>query len=157
MGGKSIVTYQTVDRSWLWYHPTWCQRGVLDRPGGGLQWAADWCHLAVVQTTTAMCLCTVDEGIAHLMMTSSNGNIFPVTGYLRGPLKKASDAELWCFLWSAPEQTVEQTIETPVFWNAIGLIMTSLWCILLYIWFPHYDEHYHILTTEESPWRQQCV
>ena len=25
------------------------------------------------------------------------------------PLTKASDAELWCFMWSAPEQTVEQT------------------------------------------------
>ena len=55
-------------------------------------------------------------------MTLSNGNIFRVTGPLYGeftgpiwiPHTKASDAELWCFLWSAPEQTVEQTIETPV-------------------------------------------
>ena len=38
----------------------------------------------------------------------------------------ASDAELWCFLWFAPEQTVEETIETPVIWDAIVLIMTSL-------------------------------
>ena len=44
-------------------------------------------------------------------MTSSNGNIFRVTGPLWGeftghrwiPLTKASDAELWYFLWSAPE------------------------------------------------------
>ena len=44
------------------------------------------------------------------MMTSSNGNIFRVTGHLCGvftdhrwiPRKKVSDAELWCFLWSAP-------------------------------------------------------
>ena len=49
------------------------------------------------------------------MMTASNGNIFHVTGPLRGeftgqrwiPLTKASDAELWCFLWSAPDYTVE--------------------------------------------------
>ena len=49
------------------------------------------------------------------MMTSSNGNIFRVTWPLWGesishrwiPLTKASDAELWCFLWSAHEQTVE--------------------------------------------------
>ena len=42
-------------------------------------------------------------------MTSSNGNIFRVTGPLCGeftgdrwiPLTKASDAELSCFLWSA--------------------------------------------------------
>ena len=45
-----------------------------------------------------------------LMMTSSNGNIFRVTCPLCGeftglrwiPRTKASDAELWCFLWSAP-------------------------------------------------------
>ena len=44
------------------------------------------------------------------MMTSSNGNIFCVTSLLCGeftgpqwiPRSKASDAELWCFLWSAP-------------------------------------------------------
>ena len=42
------------------------------------------------------------------------------------PLTKASDAELWCFLWSAPEQTVEQIIETPMSWDTIALIMTSL-------------------------------
>ena len=33
---------------------------------------------------------------------------------LRIPLTKASGAELWCFSWSAPAQTVEWTIETPV-------------------------------------------
>ena len=46
-----------------------------------------------------------------LMMTSSNGNIFRVTCHLCGeftghrwiPRTKASDAELWCFLWSASE------------------------------------------------------
>ena len=44
------------------------------------------------------------------IMTSSNGNIFRVTGHLCGeftgprwiPHTKASDAELWCLLWSAP-------------------------------------------------------
>ena len=45
------------------------------------------------------------------MMTSSNGNIFRVTGHLCGeftgprwnPRTKASDAGLWCFLWSTAE------------------------------------------------------
>ena len=45
------------------------------------------------------------------MITSSKGSIFSVTGLLCGeftghrwiPRTKASDAELWCFLWSAPE------------------------------------------------------
>ena len=48
-----------------------------------------------------------------IMMTSSSGNIFRVTGPLCGeftgqrwiPLTKASDAELWYFLWSAPEES----------------------------------------------------
>ena len=44
------------------------------------------------------------------------------TGYRWIPLTKASDAELWCFLWSEPEQTVE----TPVIWDAIAPIMTSM-------------------------------
>ena len=50
-----------------------------------LKWFAHWC---VSQWFT--------------MMTSSNGNIFRVTGPLWGT--KASDAELCCFLWSAPEK-----------------------------------------------------
>ena len=45
------------------------------------------------------------------MMTSLNENISRVIGHLCGeftghrwiPRTKASDAELWCFLWSAPE------------------------------------------------------
>ena len=41
-------------------------------------------------------------------------------------LTKASDAWLWYFFWSRPEQTVQQTIETPVIWDAIALIMKSL-------------------------------
>ena len=49
------------------------------------------------------------------MMTSSNGNILRVTGPLcvefTGPrwipLTKASNTELWYFLWSAPQSTVE--------------------------------------------------
>ena len=65
------------------------------------------------------------------MMTISNGNIFRITGIFIGhrciPLTKASDAELWCFLWPAPEQMFEQTIKAPVIWDAIALIMASLW------------------------------
>ena len=51
------------------------------------------------------------EWTAVNMMTSSNGNIFRFTGHLWGeitgprwiPHTKASDGELWCFLWSASE------------------------------------------------------
>ena len=45
------------------------------------------------------------------------------TGHRWTPLPKASEAELWCFLWSAPEQTIEQAIETPVIWDQ----SRSLW------------------------------
>ena len=47
------------------------------------------------------------------------------TGHRWIPHTKASDAELWCFLLSAPELTLEQTMETPVIWDAIALLMTS--------------------------------
>ena len=55
------------------------------------------------------------------MMTLSNGNIFRISGHLWGEstnhhwIPLTSNTELWCFLWSAPEQTVEQTIECPWF------------------------------------------
>ena len=60
---------------------------------------------------------------------------FCVTGPLWGEsighrwisLTKSSGAGLWCFLWSAPEQTAGQTTETPISWGAIAFIMTSLW------------------------------
>ena len=42
------------------------------------------------------------------------------------PRTEASNAELWCFVWSAAEVTVVQTMETQVIWDAITLIMTSL-------------------------------
>ena len=68
-----------------------------------------------------------------IMMTSSNGNIFRATDPLWGefighrwiPPIKASDAELWCFLWPASEQTFfckqsrGQWFETP---------SRPLWC-----------------------------
>ena len=63
-------------------------------------------------------------------MTSSNGNVFRVTGPLWGestehrwiPLTKTSDSGLWCFRWYAPEQTVGQQskrrwFETP--WRSL--------------------------------------
>ena len=42
---------------------------------------------------------------------------------------KVSGAELCDFLWSMPEQTIEPTIEMPVIWDAIALIMMSLLCL----------------------------
>ena len=44
----------------------------------------------------------------------------PVTGEFlsQRPVTQSFD------VWSAPEQTVVQTIETPVIWDAMALIMT---------------------------------
>ena len=61
---------------------------------------------------------------------------FRVTGPLWGeftgprwiPRTKASDAELWCFLWSVSEYKVEQTMVRLVIWDAISPIMKSLEC-----------------------------
>ena len=74
------------------------------------------------------------------MMTSSNGNMFRVTGFCAGnsPATAGNSpvtgefsshrpvTRSFNFLWSAPEQAVELTIKTLVIWNAIALIMTSL-------------------------------
>ena len=53
----------------------------------------------------------INDACWQFMMTSSNRNIFRVTGHLCGefngprliPRTKASDVELWCLLWSATE------------------------------------------------------
>ena len=65
------------------------------------------------------------------MMTSSNGNIPALLALFDGkpPGTKASYAELRRFL--APEQTIEQTIETPVIWDFLALIMTYFECEII--------------------------
>ena len=50
---------------------------------------------------------------------SAHGTLHMMTSF---PLTKVSDVEVWCFLWSAPEQTVE---ETPMIWDETALIITS--------------------------------
>ena len=98
------------------------------------------------------------------MMTSANGTIFRVAGPLCGestrhrwiPLTKASNAELWCFLWSAPEQTAEQTVDMRMIRDAMSLIMTSL--IVMIVFFIHVlavleinDWYAHIVQLSCSP------
>ena len=66
-----------------------------------------WVHVMII----VLCQSDSCSISSKIMMTSSNGNIFRVTGHLCGeftgrrwiPRTKASDAELWSFLWSAPE------------------------------------------------------
>ena len=61
---------------------------------------------------------------APFMMTSSKGNSFPVISPLWGESAVHRGA-LWC-LWSTLEQTVKQTIEKQVIWDAITPIMTPV-------------------------------
>ena len=61
------------------------------------------------------------------------GNAFHITGPLCRestgpqwiPSQRASDAQLWRFLWSQPEQTNEQTVERQVNWNLLTLIVSE--------------------------------
>ena len=79
-----------------------------------------------------------------IMMTSLNGNIFCITGLLWGkstghrwiPLTKASDAELWCFLWSAPQKRLSKQLrrrwfETPsrLSWRYCNVIWYQDHCL----------------------------
>ena len=80
----------------------------------GSQQAHFFAHLYYIYNAVSTLLLYSYISIASLvcsMMTSSNGNIFRATGHLCGeftglrwiPHTKASDAELWYFLWSASE------------------------------------------------------
>ena len=70
---------------------------------GLAQTGSNWFTDAVPRLAKNICV------YKKIMMMSSNGNIFCVTGPLWGeftghrwmPLTKASDEELWCFPWSA--------------------------------------------------------
>ena len=74
--------------------------------------ACAYCALVTVHQRCKLRINTSqNKNFIHDMMTSSNGNIFRATGPLCGeftghrwiPRTKASDAKLWCFLWSALE------------------------------------------------------
>ena len=108
----------------MWSNNAFCYVGLLNKQCSGRCFDTRWLSSDVTGMWNAI-------HVLSSFMTSSSGNLFRVSGPLQGedgwiPLTKANDADLWCFLWSAPEQTVEQTIETPVIWDAIALIMTSL-------------------------------
>ena len=57
---------------------------------------------------------------------------WPFVRGIHRSITEASDAELWSFLWFARTK-IEQTIETPVIWDVITLIRTSLQWHLPYI------------------------
>ena len=127
-----MPSYLVISRQSIWNNGLWCINTYSKSFSSNniLTKIMPNCVVSLMFTDGLASLCSYRSD----MMTLSNENIFGVTGPLCGkftgdrwiPLTKASHAELWCFLWSAPEQTDEQTIGTPVIWDAIALIMTSL-------------------------------
>ena len=83
MGEVLFVYYEHFEEHWPCYNGTVLYQG--------------WLH-------DAHTIMVMGQSCGFPMMTSSNGNIFRVAGPLSGfrwiPHTKASDAELWCFLWS---------------------------------------------------------
>ena len=80
--------------------------------------------------------CPINGVLVRLqaMMTSSNRNIFRVTGLLCGeftghrwfPTQRTVTRSFNVFLWSAPEPTVGQTMQMVVIWDANAPIMSSM-------------------------------
>ena len=83
---------------------------ILSRPqwvnSQGLVMVASWWHHDMEPYSTLLALC--------------EGNP-PVT---RGfPPQRARNTELKCFLWCAPERTVEKTVELLVIWGAMTVML----------------------------------
>ena len=112
----------------------WCRIGDKLLSELMLTWCTDaymrhsvrWVKLGVVTSEQMAAILTDGISKCVFLMTSSNGSIFRVTGPLWGeftggwwiPLTKASDAQLWCFLWYTfdkrlRKQSKRQWFETP--------------------------------------------
>ena len=75
---------------------------------------------------SAICRWTLPSSQACQLLSNSNRGETAIAkcrnfAYRWFPIRKASDAELLCFLWTAHEQTAEQTIEAPVIWDILAL------------------------------------
>ena len=102
----SLIKLSSKQLSYLWYETPWrpCDVTIM------------FVHRLVVHIVNFLRL---DQ--AKFTMTSSNEKTFRVTGPLWSPVnytKKGNcNAELWCFLWCVPKQTVEHTMYAPVIWD----------------------------------------
>ena len=96
-------------------HAPWCYLTNQIIKAGTIKVFLGWQRLIKVKWQQELNRPRCPMPVVSFTMASSNGNIFRVTGILCGefsnhwwiPRTKASDAELWCFiwrfLWSAPE------------------------------------------------------
>ena len=93
------------------YTPVWFVTVQRHRVVGSTDFFVKQCGVEMHNEKVTFNKLLNDRVTCLIMMTSSNGNVFRVTGLLCGeftgpqwiPRTKASDAELWSFLWSAPE------------------------------------------------------
>ena len=101
----------SLGRDKMSYWLAWCILTLLPEPI--LTKIADAIY-GITKPQSVMLTISRDDKICYVMMMSWNGNIFCITGPIWGeftshcwvPLTKASVAELSCFLWSEPEQTL---------------------------------------------------
>ena len=119
-------------------------------------WVKSSCYSAVTTGTAFWLLMTRCLFCAKSMMTSSNGNIFRFTGHLCGeftgsrgiPRTKASEAELWCVLWSASNKRLNKQswgwwFETPS-WSLWRHCNDELYLQLGYIAVAYIAEEHYI-------------
>ena len=101
-----------------------CRHQILDQQ----QFSRNNIHMARLCKTATV---NIWSWWRHQMETFSalpalyGGNPSESTGHWWIPLTKASYAELWCFPWSVPEQTVQRTIETQVIWFVKHVVQYS--------------------------------
>ena len=86
--------------------------------------------------------------IVELLQDSRNSSALAIldlceetTSHRWIPLTKVSDAELWCFPWSAPDQTVERTNETPLISDATALVIGVTVMTMCQFYYPDSKVH----------------
>ena len=109
----------------LWIADVWVQEIRCLRKNGGneTRWRVYNAHYLATTYHPTHINCTRDDVIKWKHFP----RYWPFVQGIRWiPCTKASNAELWCFLWSASEQRVEWTIVRPVIWDATAHIITLL-------------------------------
>ena len=104
-----------------------------------------------------ICANTLGQSLAfYFMMTSSNGKIYRITGHLCGeftshrwfPRTRASDAEIWCFLWSGLIKRLSKhcdvvicdviipimSVMLTIHWSSIWANLWNVKCDIYWLW-----------------------
>ena len=102
------------------------------------------------------------ERFEIFMMTSSNGNIFRVTGPLchRSPVDsphKGSDAEVRCFLWSAPDWVNNRNAVDLRRHRTLWRHCNVLWETCTFAWYNVTQCIYHMFKMLHVSWKSNHV